>query len=299
MNPFESVRWRVQTVAESARRQPGRVLARVAVFLALAAAVSFFVAPLYWLLSAALEPPGTAAYPPSFVPQGVSLGSLVALATETDFVRTYLLNSLLVSAGTVVLTVAVSTPAGYALSQFHLPFERTVLASMLALQLVPLLSVVVPLYRVFATFGILDSLVTLVFVETAFALPVSVWLIKGYYDTLPTGLGEAARVGGATRWRTFRIVAPLGRPAIGAAAIYAFVLSWNQFVLPLTLAPSRTNWTYPVGLYEFVARHGVVDWGLLGAASLLAILPVLVVFALFQRQLVVGLFGAGFGGGGR
>lgn len=297
MNRAESVRWRIRRVTTAVRRRPARAFARVAILFALGVAASFFVAPLYWLLAAALEPPGSIAYPPSLVPAGLSVAHLVALATETAFVRTYLLNSLLVSVGTVVTTVAVATPAGYALSTFQLRFERLLLASLLGLQLVPLLSVVVPLYRAFAILGLIDSLVMLVLVETALAVPVAVFLIKGYYDSIPPGLEEAARVGGATRFEAFRVVAPLGRPAIGAAAIYAFVLSWNQFVLPLTFAPSRTHWTYPVGLYEFVSRHGVVDWGLLGAASLLAVVPVFVVFAVFQRHLVAGILGEGLGGG--
>ena len=289
---------RVRTVATAVRRRPERSLARGAVLLGLLVAGAFFVAPLYWLLSAALESSG-ASYPPTLVPSTVELANFVELLTGTAFIRTYLVNSLVVSAATVVLTVAIATPAGYALARYDLPHRRAIMASLVAVQLMPLLSLVVPLYRAFALLGLLDSLAPVVLVETALTVPVSIWLISGYYETLPAHLEEAASVGGATRWAAFKAVAPMARPAIGASALYAFVLSWNQFLIPLTFTTSRANWTYPVGMYEFVSRYGVVDWGLLGAAALVAMVPVLTAFVLFQRQFVAGVLGGGFGGGPR
>lgn len=287
---------RVRAVATALRRRPERSLVRGAVLLSLLAAAAFFLAPLYWLVAAALESAG-ASYPPSLVPSSLDAANFVALVTETAFVRTYLRNSLAVSAATVALTVAIATPAGYALARYDLPHRRAIMASLVVVQLMPLLSLVIPLYRGFAVVGLLDSLVPVVLVETALATPVSTWLVMGYYETLPAHLEEAASVGGATRWAAFRAVAPLARPAIGASALYAFVLSWNQFLIPLTFTTSRAYWTYPVGMYEFVSRHGVVDWGLLGAAALVAMVPVLAAFALFQRQFVAGVLGEGFGGG--
>lgn len=296
MNPVRRMLLRARAVAAAVRRRPGRMLGHAGVLAVLLAVAAFFVAPLYWLVAAALDASG-ASYPPALFPSAVEAANFVALLTETRFIDVYLVNSLLVSAATVALTVAVATPAGYALARYDLPYRRAILAALVAVQLMPLLSLVVPLYRAFALVGLLDSLVPVVLVETALAVPVSTWLISGYYETLPTHLEEAASVGGATRWATFRAVAPLARPAIGASALYAFVLSWNQFLIPLTFTTSRATWTYPVGMYEFVSRHGVVDWGLLGAAALVAMVPILGAFALFQRQFVAGVLGEGFGGG--
>ena len=276
-----------------------RSFVRLPLYLALAASALFFVAPLYWVFSAAFKPPGTVGYPPSLLPTALSAENFLAIATETPFVGTYLVNSLVVSAATVTATVVVGTLAGYALSRHRFRHESAVMVSLLVVQMVPILAMVIPLYRLFGVLDLLDTLAVVALADTLLAVPIATWLIKGYYDTLPAGLEDAARVGGASRFAAFRVIAPLGRPAIGASALYAFVLSWNQFLVPLTFTSSQGVWTFPVGLYGFVSRRGVVDWGLLGAASVVAMLPVLVLFLLFQRQFLEGLPGARAGGGGR
>lgn len=284
-------------------RRPGDSATKLLVVLVLAASSLFFVAPLYWVFSAAFKAPGTVDYPPQLLPSEFSAESFVVVATETPFVDTYLLNSLVVSAATVLATVTVGTLAGYALSRYRIPHERAVMVSLLVVQMVPILAMVIPLYRLFGVLGLLDTLAVVALADTMLAVPIATWLIKGYYDTLPDGLEDAARVGGASRFAAFRVIAPLGRPAIGASALYAFVLSWNQFLIPLTFTSREAVWTFPLGLYGFITRRGVVNWELLGAASVVAMLPVLVLFLLFQRQFLAGLpgsrAGAGSRGGGR
>ena len=279
-------------------RSSGETLTRLLLLALLAASSLFFVAPLYWVFSAAFKPPGSVDYPPELLPTELSVRNFLTVVTETPFVETYLLNSLVVSAATVAATVIVGTLAGYALSRYRIRHERAVLVALLVVQMVPILAMVIPLYRLFGILGILDSLAVVALADTMLAVPIATWLIKGYYDTLPDGLEDAARVGGASRLAAFRVVAPLGRPAIGASALYAFVLSWNQFLIPLTFTSREAVWTFPVGLYGFISRRGVVDWELLGAASLVAMLPVLVLFLLFQRQFLSGLPGSRAGGGG-
>ena len=278
-------------------RRPGRSLLRLLVVALLAASSLFFVVPLYWVFSAAFKSPGAVDYPPELVPSGLSVENFVVVATETPFVDTYLVNSLVVSTATVLATVAIGTLAGYALSRHRIPHERAVMVALLVVQMVPILAMVVPLYRLFGLLELLDTLAVVALADTMLAVPIATWLIKGYYDTLPPGLEDAARVGGATRLDAFRVIAPLGRPAIGASALYAFVLSWNQFLVPLTFTSRPAVWTFPVGLYGFISRRGVVEWELLGAASLVAMLPVLVLFLLFQRQFLAGLPGSRAGGG--
>lgn len=268
----------------------------MAVLFALTLTAAFFVAPLYWLFSTAFRRSGSLSVPPELLPTEFTVANIVAIATETPFVDTYFVNSVLISIGTVVVSVTVATMAGYALSRYALPHERAIMLSLLFVQMVPVLALVVPLYRLFSVLGLLDTLTVVVIANTALVVPVATWLIKGYYDTVPPSLEEAARAGGASRIQAFRILLPLGRPAIGAAAVYAFVVSWNQFVFPLTFTSSRAVRPIPVGLYEFISRRGVVQWELLGAASLVAMLPVLLVFLVFQREFVVGLAGSGMRG---
>lgn len=288
------VRYRLRDRIAAARRHPERTLATLAAAVVLSASSVFFVLPLYWLFSAAVRPQGSITVPPSLVPPAVTFENLVGVLTETAF-PTYFANSVVVSAATVVLAVVVATPAGYALSRFDLRYERAIMVTVLVVQMIPLLALVTPLYRLFAVVGLLDTLAVVVLTDTVLVVPVGVWLIKGYFDTLPASLEEAARVGGATRFRSFLVVLPLARPAVAATALFAFVVSWNQFVIPLTFTSSQAAWTFPVGLYEFISRRGVVNWPLLGAASLWAMVPLVVLVATFQRQFLAGL-SSGFGG---
>lgn len=289
------LRLRLRDGYAGARRHPKRALLRASVIVALATTAALVVLPLVWLFSAALRPPGGVSFPPSLVPPALTAENLVGVLTETAF-ATYFRNSVVVSGATVVLTVAIATPAGYALSRYDVPHQRALLVGVLVVQMIPIVALVTPLYRLFSVAGLLDTLAAVVLADTVLVVPIGVWLVKGYFDTLPARYEEAARVGGASRLRAFLVVVPLARPAVAATAIYAFVVSWNQFIIPLTFTSSAATWTFPVGLYEFISRRGVVDWQLLGAASLWAFVPLLVVVVVFQRRFVRGLTGGGYGG---
>lgn len=274
-----------------ARENPLRAALGATLVGAMIAGSLFFIAPLYWLFSAAFKPEGTMEFPPELIPSEVTIQNLATVATETRFIDTYFVNSLIVSGVTVALTIAIATMAGYALSRYELPYQKYLMLTLLVVQMIPILAMIIPLYRVFSVLGLLDTLTVIILTNTVLVVPIATWLIKGYFDTIPDGLEEAARVGGASRFQAFRVIVPLARPAISASAIYAFVQSWNQFVIPLTFTNSESVTVFPVGLYQFIGRRGVVQWGLLGAASIFAMLPVLILFVTFQRQFVAGLMG--------
>lgn len=291
-------RYGVSNALARARGEPGRYLTRAAVLFALSVSALGFVAPLYWLFSVAFRA-GELGVPPQVLPARLTVEHLYRVVRETAFVRTALTNSLVVSVATVALTVGIATPAGYALARDDLRYRTPLLVSLLVVQMIPIVAMIVPLYRLFALVGLLDSLAVIVLADTALVVPVAIWLLKGYFETLPGTLEEAALVGGASRFRAFLVIVPAARPAIGAVALYAFVISWNQFVVPLTFTSSAAIRTYPVALYGFISRYGVVDWQLLGAASLVAMLPVLLLFVLFQRWFVDGVISPGYDGGNR
>lgn len=291
------VRRELRERLRAARARPEATLAWLATAVAVASSAAFMLLPLYWLFSAALRPRGGLSVPPELVPPEVTFSNLRVVLLDTAF-PLYLGNSLLVSGATVLLTVAVATPAGYALSRFELRHERAFVTAILAVQMLPLIALVTPMYRLFAIVGLLDTLAVQVLANAVLAIPVGVWLLQRYFDTLSPHLEEAARVGGATRFRAFLVVLPLARPAVAATGIFAFVTSWNQFLVPLAFTSSREHWTVPLGLYEFVGRRAAVDWPLLGAACLWALVPVFVIVVAFDRHLVAGL-GGGFRGGGR
>lgn len=290
------VRYRIRNAFAYAQQDPEGALVRVIAGGVLVAAMLYFVVPLYWLFSAAVKPPNTIGFPPDIVPDAVTLANFVTVATETKFVTTYFTNSLIVAGSSAVIVVVISTLAGYSLSRYRLPYERYLMIAILFVQMIPFLAMIIPLYRMFSLLNLLDTLTVIIITASANTVPVATWLIKGYFDTVPPGLEEAARVGGASRFQAFRVIVPLAKPAIGAVAIYAFVGAWNQFVIPLTFTSSQEVWVFPVALYEFISRRGVVNWGLLGAASAIAMLPVLTLFAFFQKQFVAGLTGTEYKG---
>ncbi|WP_276270851.1 carbohydrate ABC transporter permease [Haloarcula litorea] len=289
-------RYRVRNGVEYAKKHPENALLRGVAVAVLVSAAIYFVIPLYWLFVAAFKPPNTIGFPPDIVPSTVSLTNFETILAQTQFVGQYLVNSVIVAGGSAVLVLAIATPAGYAFSRYDIRYKNYLMIAILFVQMIPFLAMIIPLYRIFSIVGLLDTLLVIVIVASANTIPVGTWLIKGYFDTVPEGLEEAARVGGASRFQAFRVIIPLAKPALGAVTIYAFVGAWNQFVIPLTFTNSEAKWVYPVALYRFISRQGVVNWGLLGAASLIAMLPILVLFVTFQKQFVAGLTGAEYKG---
>lgn len=289
-------KFRLQNARDFTRKHPHSALVRLAGVAIMLLSAVFFVVPLYWLFISAFKPPNSIDYPPQLIPSEFSLQNFVTITTETEFVGLYLLNSVAVALGAVVIVLVLATPAGYAFSRYDIKYKQHLMVAILFVQMIPFLAMVIPLYRIFSVLGLLDTLFVITLLSAANTTPVATWLIKGYFDTVPDGLEEAARVGGASRLQAFRVIVPLARPALGAVSLYAFVGAWNQFIIPLTFISSQSKWVYPVALYEFISLRGVVNWGLLGAASLIAMLPVLLLFVVFQRQFVAGLKGTEFKG---
>ncbi|WP_136689183.1 carbohydrate ABC transporter permease [Halorhabdus amylolytica] len=293
---FIKARYYLHNAARFAKIYPEEALIRAVVIFSLVSMSVFFIVPLYWLFSAAFKPPNSVGFPPELVPSTITFENLNHIIVNTEFVGTFLVNSLLVAVGAVIIVLAIATPAGYAFSRYEMKHKRVLMVSILFVQMIPFLAMIIPLYRIFAIVGLLDTLIVITLVSAANTIPVATWLMKGYFDTVPDGLEEAARVGGASRFQAFRIITPLAKPALGAVAIYSFVGAWNKFIIPLTFTSSKSKWVLPVALYKFISRRGVVEWGLLGAATLIAMLPVLILFVVFQKQFVAGLTGAEYKG---
>jgi len=211
--------------------------------------------------------------------------------TETSFLVN-LKNSSIVAIATVLLSVLVTAPAGYALSRFR--FRGRTLFSMwlLATQSFPGIIMVLGLFTVLRTYGLLNTLPGLIIMHTSFSMPFSIWLLKGYFDKIPTALEEAARIDGCTRLQSLvRIILPLSVPGLLAVATFSLLLSWNEFFFALVIMRDNAHYTLPVFLSRFLGSGGVVQWGPLSAAALLVSIPVFVLFLLGQRYLVSGLTG--------
>ncbi len=200
-----------------------------------------------------------------------------------------LLNSIIVSCATAAVGVALATTAAYALSRFRFPGREAGMDAFLVTQMFPSVVVAVPLYVLLDTCGLLDSTVGLVLVYAATSVPFSTFTLKGFFDTLPRELEEAALLDGASRLQTFvRIILPLARPALAVTFLFSFMTAWNEFVLANTLLSDPRAWTLPVVLQRYVDDYGT-QWGNFAAGSILVSIPVVVLFFALQRHFVEGL----------
>jgi ABC-type glycerol-3-phosphate transport system permease component len=262
-----------------------RRAAPVAVVVLLVAAIGF---PFYWAVVASLTPEAQLFARPSLVPETVMLDHYRAVFTERNF-WVPIRNSLVVAGTTTALCIAVGSLAAYALARLKFRGKRLLLGLILSVSMFPQISIVPPLYLVLRTLRLIDTYPGLVFPYLTFAMPLTVWLLVGFFRQLPADLEEAAMVDGAGRLRTnWEIILPLAGPGLATTAILTFVYSWNEFLFALsfTLGPERQ--TVPVAIALFRGQYQV-PWGQILAAAVIATAPVAALVLLFQRRIVSGL----------
>jgi len=275
-------------LAMSARRAPSgrRIRIRPVYFLIAAWIVGVF-APYTWMFITSITPPAEMATG-GILPDEPTLKAYSNLLTATPFFQ-YLANSLFVAVGTVLITITCALLAGTALSRYRFRGRRAVLVGILLVQLFPTMLLIVPLYIELKNLGLLDNRFGLMFVYSAFAMSFSTWLMKGFVDQIPVEIEEAAYIDGCSRFQAFRhVIVPLSRPGIAAAATYAFIYSWNEFLFALTFTASEESRTMPVGLNLFIGEN-LIRWEFLTAGGVLAAIPILIGFMYAQKSLISGL----------
>jgi arabinogalactan oligomer/maltooligosaccharide transport system permease protein len=222
------------------------------------------------------------------IPDGATFANYVALFTETPFLR-WLFNSLVVSAVVTVTGVALASTAGYALSRFRFSGRGQMLKGLLVTQMFPATMLLLPLYVVLINLRLLDSYIGIVIIYSATALPFCVWQMKGYYDTIPAALEEAARIDGCTPWQAFRmVILPLAAPALVITALFSFMSAWNEYVVANVVLQDTAMFTLPLGLKLFQGSL-TTQWGLYAAGSLVVSIPVVALFLILSRYLISGL----------
>ncbi len=256
---------------------------------ALMAAAAVFLLPQLWLFSLSLKSKaGLFEYPPTWIPKGGSLANYRFVLTHTQ-VPWYLWNSLVVAAFASAATLLLAVPAAYVLSRDRFRGRRPLLVALLIVQMVSPVILLVPIYGVIERLGLIDTRAGLIVVYAAMQAPFTVWVLKNFFDAVPTSIFEAARLDGATRARTFwSIVLPIIAPGLGATAVFNLAAYWSEFCLALVLLDSQARYTMPLGLFSFQSGYDT-DWHLLAAASFIALVPVITVFVLLQRYFVAGL----------
>jgi ABC-type glycerol-3-phosphate transport system permease component len=262
----------------------GRLLALVGSTLVVLA-VAF---PLYWALIASLTPENRLFGEVSLVPATLVLDHYRALFDTRDF-WTPIRNSLVVATATTVLAVTLGSGCAYALARVRFRGRTAILAAVLAISMFPQIAIVSPLFLVLRAAGLLNTYPGLVLPYLTFAMPLTIWLLVGFFRQLPAQLEEAAFMDGASPLRTLReVVLPLAGPGLATTAILTFLYSWNEFLFALSFALGPDRYTVPVAIALFRGQYQV-PWGEILAASTVATVPVAIIVLVAQRRIVSGL----------
>lgn len=250
---------------------------------------AIFLAPYLVMLFTSLKPRSELTIVPgTLLPQEWDFSNYVTMWSAAPILQ-YFANSLLVAGVSTVLVLMIALPAAYASARFTFRGRRSFLFFVLISQILAPIALIVGLYREFSALGLLDSLVALIIINTAFNLSFSIWLLRGFIATIPITLEEAAWMDGSSRLRALlTIVLPVIRPGVVTAGIYAFIASWNEFIVALTLIGSESKKTLQVGITQFIGREDI-QWQYLFGTSLVAIIPVVILFLFVERHLVSGL----------
>lgn len=247
------------------------------------------VAPFYWIFSASIKAPQEIiARVPTFVPQSFTWQHYEKLLRSSAY-PTYLWNSVLVALGTMAITVTLSTLAAYGLYRTRFPGRRAIFRIILVTYAFPGVLLLIPLYTMMSALGLIDRLLALIIVNVTFASPFAVWMLQAFFRTIPSELEEAAALDGATRLQVMlKVILPLSAPGVASIAIFAFIMSWTEYMFASVLIVSEAYRTLPVGLAGIIGQYQV-DWGLLLAGATLTTLPVILLFSLVGRHFVEGL----------
>ena len=198
-------------------------------------------------------------------------------------------NSVVIAVGTTLVGLLLAIPAGYAFSRYEFAGRKGAMFLFMLIQMFPGIIILVPYFLVMKTLGLLNTSIGLIIAYSVTALPLCVWMLKGFFDTVPRALEEAAVLDGCTQFEVFfRIVLPLSLPAVAITALFSFITAWNEFLLALVFNTSNDAFTLPVGLASMIPATGQ-QWGDFAAASIVVSIPIVVLFVFFQRALIQGM----------
>jgi multiple sugar transport system permease protein len=245
--------------------------------------------PFLWLLVTSFKPMTEVAHiPPQWTSPGMSLAPYHDMFNFLPF-TTFTLNSLYIATATTFLSLFIGSLAGFAFARFQFKGKRLFLLTFLLSQMLPGASVIIPLFQLIRTVGLYDTHIGLIITHTALIVPFVIWLLYGFFQSIPVEIEQAALVDGCSRLTAmYRIVLPLALPGLGATALFAFLGSWNEFFFALILTSSDVKRTIPVGIGLFVGEFQDV-WNQMCAAAVFFSIPPLILFALLQKTFIKGL----------
>lgn len=262
---------------------------RLTVYAALIGAAALMILPFVMMASTSLKPHAyVLEIPPRLVPTDPTLGNYGQAWTSRGFAL-YFFNSTVVTAGHVIGVLLLSSMMAFAFARFEFRGKRVLFLALLATLMIPAMMLIIPQFIVARDLGLIDRRLGLVIFYIAGQLAFLTFLLRGFFEGIPRELEEAMELDGASPWRVYwHLMLPLSRPALATAGIFAFLAAWDEFVWALTIINDPSRRTLPIGIALFQGAN-VTQWGLVFAAAIIAITPVIVVFIVFQRHFVAGL----------
>ena len=273
------------TVARRRRRKPRWIATVIAIVFSVV-----WIFPVYWMVNTALKPQSEVmTSTPLFFPLHPTLSNFVDAVNNSTFLDN-LKSSVIVVVISVVVAAAIAFFACAALTRFRFRGRRTIMVVILVVQMLPSVALLVPTFLVFNDFNLLGSYLGLILAYIAMVLPFSIWILRGFFITVPVEIEEAAKMDGASDWRVlWSVLFPLVAPGIIATSVFAFIAAWNEYIIAYTFMKDQTMYTLPIWLASFSTPHSGTDFGGQMAASVLFSLPVVIFFLIIQRKLVSGI----------
>ncbi len=271
------------------KRKLYEISGRTFTYIAISIITIFFVFPFLWMVSTSIKPATEIFTPvPTIIPRASTVANYIYIFAKTIFPTT-LKNSVIVAVSTTAVTLVFSVFFAYGLARFRFKGRTFVLNLLILTQMFPLSLLIIVIFTIFVKLNLIDNYIALIVSHCTFAIPFSTIMLKSYFDDMPIELEEAAAIDGCTPYGTiFRIVIPLASPAIVAMGIFAYILSWGEYMMSLSLIRSEAMRTVPVQL-SFMIGFMEVQWGPLMAAATVITLPVVIVFIFFQKYMISGM----------
>jgi len=248
------------------------------------------LAPFMWLVLSTLKPAREMfTFPPTYLPHVFTLENYFNLLSKTDF-PIWFKNSLIVSTATTVIAIAVCILGAYGASRFRFSGRNLFLFMLFLTQMFPGVLLVIPYIEIMRSFGLIDTLASLIITYCTFAIPLCSWILKGYFDSLPRDLEEAAMVDGCSKLGALRrVVLPLSVPGVAATAIFIFIQSWGEAMFAILLTNTSSNYVLAIGIYTLSVSEFEWSWANLLSSGVVTALPLVFIFVFLQKYLVVGL----------
>ena len=269
-----------------ARNQRRRRVARIAEITVLLFVALLILFPILWMVMTAFKPPifvysYTVLFPPT-------LDNFREVFNPRWLIADKIINSTIIAVSTVIIAIPIAVSASYAFSRLRFPMKRAMFQWILLTQFIPAVTIVLPFYVMFRKLGLLDTYMALIIVDLAIVLPYAIWTIKGFIDAIPQETEEAAIIDGASRARIiWDIIVPMARPGILTAAIFCFILTWNEFLFGFLLSRQKVV-PLPVGIISFVLERGTL-WELVAATGIIITIPMFFFALIIQRHFTKGM----------